>query len=664
MVIVGTSQYNYKYGKQIHLPYSVGMLYSYIKSKPELASNFEFEKTFVFRDGIDDDITKSKNLDILLCSCYVWNWKITTHLAKEIKKINPNCLVIFGGPQVPDDTRCFFENYPFVDIIVHGEGEYIIENLFKTFLDDKDWSKVKGISTRSFRTAPQERINSLMDLPSPYLTNQIWDLVDKNSEIDWDTSWETNRGCPYQCTFCDWGSATFTKVRKFEEERLMKEIEWFANNKMRYIDCCDANFGLFEERDKKIAEKLKEQSLEKNFPKKFGVAWAKNTTEKILPIAKELRDGGIIGAISLSVQSLDPTTLKNIIRANIKFDKFSDLTTIFRKNDIPTYTEVIIGLPGETLDSFKNGLETIAQTRIGSFLWNICSVLPNAPMNIPEYKEKFKIKTIPSPIKLRHASLEYIKKDKIHEEEQIVVETYSYTTPELKQMLLYAWAISTYQNLGIFEHFSNYYHQVKNLSYMSFFDILFEYCRTKNSIFSDELKIVEKHFDELFEGKGWDHYDPTLGDVNWPIEEASWLRIVPDKNKLTEESRLFLEFLENKMNYKTPTFVLEDLLKFQVFLLSTKDDVKELKSGIFHFDWKSFFINNSNEPKSYTKKYYFKNMILERDPLKWNYQAVFWGRRALKYKAHPERIFEDKSFLDVTPLETEQKPSHSSNWDL
>ena len=433
---------------------------------------------------------------------------------------------------------------------------------------------------------------------------------------------------------------------------------------MRYIDCCDANFGIFEERDKKIAEKLKEQALEKRYPKKFGVAWAKNTTQKILPIAKELRDGGIVGGISLSVQSLDPTTLKNIKRANIKFEKFSDLTTVFRQNDIPTYTEVIVGLPGETLTTFKNGLETIAQTKVGTFLWNICVVLPNAPMNIPEYKEKFKIKTRTSPLKLRHASLEYIKKDRIREEEEIVTETYSYKTEELKEMLLYAWALSTYQNLGIFENFSNYYHQVKNLPYMQFFDILFEYCRSEDSIFSDELKIVENDIDNLFEGKGWDHYDTELGDVNWPIEEASWLRIVPDKQILTDESGLFLKFLENKMEYNTPSNVLEDLIKFQVFLLSTRDVVEEIKSETFQFDWKDFFVNNRNVLNPATKKYYFKNMIIESDPIKWNCQAVFWGRRARKYKAHPERVYEDKSFLEVDPLINEQKPAHSSNWDL
>ena len=152
--------------------------------------------------------------------------------------------------------------------------------------------------------------------------------------------------------------------------------------------------------------------------------------------------------------------------------------------------------------------------------------------------------------------------------------------------------------------------------------------------------------------------------MNWPIEEASWLRIVPDKQKLTHESGLFLKFLENKMGYNTSLNVLEDLIKFQVFLLSTRDDVEEIKSETFQFDWKDFFVNNSNMLKPARKKYYFKNMIVESDPIKWNCQAVFWGRRARKYKAHPERIYEYKSFSEINPLTTEQKPTHSSNWDL
>ena len=110
---VSSSQFNYRYGDQIHFPYSIARLVSYIKSRSNLSPNFKFEKTFIFRDKIDQYIQLCSDTDILLCSCYVWNWEITKYLAKEVKRINPECLIIFGGPQVPDRTDNFFENHDF-----------------------------------------------------------------------------------------------------------------------------------------------------------------------------------------------------------------------------------------------------------------------------------------------------------------------------------------------------------------------------------------------------------------------------------------------------------------------------------------------------------------------------------------------------------------------
>ena len=312
MLLVNSSQYNFQYGNRIHFPYSIAMLETFLQSNDHINQNFKFEKTFVFREHVEEDINKCKNSDILLCSCYVWNWEITIHLAKQVKKINPNCLIIFGGPQVPEDTTGFFEKHPFVDILVHGEGEKIIENIFNTYLGDKDFSNVKGITTKEFKTTFEGRINDLDILPSPYLTSNIWELIEKVEGVKWICSWETHRGCPYLCTFCDWGSATFTKMRRFSEERLFKELEWFAENKIGYIDCCDANFGIFFERDLRLGRKLKELALTKKFPQTFQQSWAKNSSEKIIPIAKELQEGGLLTAVTLSVQSLDENTL-NII---------------------------------------------------------------------------------------------------------------------------------------------------------------------------------------------------------------------------------------------------------------------------------------------------------------------------------------------------------------
>ena len=100
MIKINSSQFNYQYGDQIHFPYSVATLVTYVNSKEDLASQCRFEKTFVFRDKVEEYIQQCKDTDILLCSCYVWNWEITTHMAKEIKKLNPKCTIVFGGPQI------------------------------------------------------------------------------------------------------------------------------------------------------------------------------------------------------------------------------------------------------------------------------------------------------------------------------------------------------------------------------------------------------------------------------------------------------------------------------------------------------------------------------------------------------------------------------------
>jgi radical SAM superfamily enzyme YgiQ (UPF0313 family) len=642
MIQVNSSQYNYQYGNQIHLPYSIAMLYSYIKTKPNLSSNFKFEKTFVFRDKVDDDITKCKDTDILLCSCYVWNWEITLHLAKEVKKLNPECLIIFGGPQVPEDTKGFFKKCPFVDMLVHSEGEYILESILDTYLKNRDYSDVKGITTKELSTYPQDRINNLDLLPSPYLTGDIWELIDKIDGINWDASWETHRGCPYLCTFCDWGSATFTKMRQFSEERLFKEIDWFADNEIVYVDVCDANFGIYVERDLRIAKKFKDTVLQKKFPKKIRPAWAKNTTEKIIPIARELQEGGILGAVTLAVQSLDKETLDIIKRANIKFDKFADLTTEFRLNGLPTYTEIILGLPGETLESYKRGLETIAHTKIDTvFIYN-CTVLPNAPMNLPDYREKYKIKVIRSPVMLVHSSIE---KRGIQEFEDIIVGASTYTLDELKEMRLYSWAFITLQNLGILEYIARYYNQTHGLSFMEFYDKFFEYCQLHESIFSDEYKKVLKYIDDGYSGQGWDHYDLELGDIIWPIEEASWLRLVFSKQKLLEAIYNFLRYFENKSLLKTPTSILEELAKFQVFLLTTQN-TNDVKQEEFEYNWKTFFLDNT-KLISAQKNYYFKNPVIESDLKQWCKETIWYGRRSNRFKCNPEKLEENTPKVKV-----------------
>ena len=632
---VSSSQYNHIFNNSIHFPYSVASLIAYVKQYSELNHSFNFEKVFVFRDQIYENIKKCKDTNILLCSCYVWNWEITKHLAQEVKKINPKCLIIFGGPHVPNQSESFFVEHPYVDIIVHGEGEDVLKNILESYIHDKNFSKILGIETKDFKNLPQPRISNFDSLPSPYLNNLVWELVDKQENIQWIASWETNRGCPYQCTFCDWGSLTNSKMRKWTEEKLLEEIEWFGQNKISYIDCCDANFGIFVERDMNIAKKLRETKEKMGYPKTFRPNWAKFSSEKIIPIAKQLQDVGLLRAVTLSVQSLDKTTLDIIKRENIKFDTFSELTESFKINNIPTYSEIIIGLPGETVESFKNGLEIMANdTKIGTIQIYHCSVLPNAPMNYPEYLSKHKIKKIKSPLESVHSKIE---QKSITEYEEIIIGTNSFSLDELKEMYIFGWMIQTFHSLGILEIISQFYKQNYKINLINFYETLQEFTIGSKSIFSNESLKVNEFMNDGYSGKGWNHYDRELGGIYWPIEEASWLRLTSNHNELSHSIHDFLLFLERKNDIHTPDDCLQDLIKFQLFLLTTKQFTNKIKSETFNYNWQEFFTNNKKLCKKNIQHSY-ENLVIQSDPIQWNFETIWFGRFKQKYKISPQKL--------------------------
>ena len=151
-----------------------------------------------------------------------------------------------------------------------------------------------------------------------------------------------------------------------------------------------------------------------------------------------------------------------------------------------------------------------------------------------------------------------------------------------------------------------------------------------------------KYIEDGYSGKGWNHQDPSLGDIYWPIEEATWLRITYDKTVLSKETKKFLAFLENKKEFNSEYATLDDLIKFQMFLLTTRDEKKETKSDEFGFNWKNFFVNNEELINSKTN-YNYKNLVLEENEILWGFKTIFYGRTSKKYKFHPEFLQQGRS---------------------
>ena len=153
-----------------------------------------------------------------------------------------------------------------------------------------------------------------------------------------------------------------------------------------------------------------------------------------------------------------------------------------------------------------------------------------------------------------------------------------------------------------------------------------------------------EYMDTGYSGGGWNHHDPSLASIFWPIEEATWLRCVRDKQTLTKETNEFVKYLDQEKGFNTDHDILDDLTNFQVFLLMTMEDKEIIKSHHSKYDWQSYLVNNRTKIeylKEYDNKFYYKNKIQEKNLEKWCFQAVWVGRSQGNYKCHPEFLFTD-----------------------
>jgi len=427
------------------LPYSVGLLQAYAQQHAQ--GEHEFLLPIYERMDVDEAVDHLAGADVAGFSVYVWNERLSLEIARRLRERSPETLIVFGGPQVPDRSEAWLRANPFVDVAVHGEGEAVFTELLdRAEVDNgarRDWDGVPGISflhaDGAYEVRPKgTRIVDLADIPSPFLAGTFDPLLAANPSKGWVMIWETNRGCPFSCTFCDWGSATNSKVMRFELERILGEIEWMGEHRIGFVFCADANFGMLK-RDIEIAQAVVDVKTRLGFPFSFSVQNTKNATERAYEIQLLLNRSLNAYGVTLSLQSTNQDTLENIKRANISSDSYRELQRRFAADGIYTYTDLILGLPGESYDAFADGVaQAILDGQHNHVQFHNCSLLPNAEMAHPDYVAQFGIRTVPQLIRNAHdaADLSY----DIEEYLDTVVGTDALPAGDWVRAKVYAWA--------------------------------------------------------------------------------------------------------------------------------------------------------------------------------------------------------------------------------
>ncbi len=605
-----------------YIPYASGAIAAFAWDNTYIKGTFIL-KDFVFLfEDIDEAAGRLDTPFLCAFSNYVWNFEYNKSFAQKIKSLYPECITVFGGHQIPPDSG-LLDSYPYIDFLIHGEGEEPFAELLTALGSQNRFESIPGLSYRSKNgTAVNnpESFSKRSDYPSPYQTG-VFDRLLEENDVDFFAIIETNRGCPHNCTYCDWGISK-NRIKVFPFSRVEDDIAWISAHKIEYCFAADANFGILD-RDLQIADLLIDSKQNTGYPMRFDVTYAKGREDAVFTTAKKLFDAGLFKGPSLSFQTLSPEALENIGRSNMPLESFTSLLARYKEAGIPAYSEMILGLPGETYESFCKGIGTLLKHGQHNYIDIFrCELLVNAPMSQPEYREKHGIKTVFTPSIQHHIKP---RQGVINGYSEIVVATDTMSTAMWVKANLFAMLVQSCHHMGLLKFFAVYLFREKNVDYADFYMALvneFERLPGKCGTIYREMKSIYTSFPQ--DGRELSYYNPIFGDLTWFPEEGAFLEYAFHLDDFYNELSSFLK------GFEIATEIYQDLLLFQKSVIKLPG-LNEVKLSL-NYNWQEYFADlNAADVPELTR---IPNSVVlsdNRNPDNWEDFArenVWFGRRA------------------------------------
>lgn len=430
------------------IPLNVGFVATYT------AKHFPDAEILIFKDPNELlDAVRTNKPDVVALSSYAWNENLTRFVLDTVKEIDPGILTVEGGPNFTVQNSStyyatpYFAKHSACDAYAMDAGERPMVELLKRWQElGGDPQRVRAETIPGMMTnqlAEADRINIgpplltldiLDDIPSPYLSG----MLDKFLDGNFVPMLETNRSCPYQCTFCTLAVSTGSKLKTFSMDRVLAEIDYIsARTKSDYLITTDANFGILD-RDTEIANHFYDVHKKHNFPGHLCIVWNKTRPDRVMNAARAFRGLAPVGA---SMQSMQPEVLEVIKRKNLPIEVVRDMSAELQTDNVGFFSELIAGLPKQTFEGHLNDNKTLMDLGANIYNYNL-RLLFGTEMNTDESRKEYVYK---SGWRLTSDAFGIYEGTPVFEGEEVVLETPTMSEEEVHHLrlihflLMYMW---------------------------------------------------------------------------------------------------------------------------------------------------------------------------------------------------------------------------------
>jgi hypothetical protein len=476
---------------------------------------------------IKDEISKNPP-SLFGVSLYVWNYEKSLAICRWVKETWPDCIVMTGGPhQYFKHHADWFKTHWFIDASLPSEvyGEIAITDI----LNNYENGKVKWNTVEQMVYPSKDKAMILRSPKATYKRDFVWNFSSFETQYkeiqQYSTVYytkfpngalhskiETTRGCPYECTFCDWGGGVGTKVILKDLDCVKRDIDILLDCAPTSIYICDANFGINRDRDVAIVQYIadkKQESKDPNFPNVQYGGFAKtnkhfDTLKTIFTIEAE---NGLSQVYKISQQSFNDDILKNVKRTDLRANEHFELAEFMRTTyGYEATVELIMGLPGITTDIWYTEFDKPYEwnTLVRAYEWYL---LPEAESFDSKYRNEFGVET----------AKKWFNREEYTIPSEVVVGGKSFTRDDYKEMMMtYTWYIFFMQS-GVYKYTIKGILEKNQIKFGEFLKQFYNQCYPRLRAASlESFTNFENHLEAFVK----DEVNETLHNITWKNDQG------------------------------------------------------------------------------------------------------------------------------------------------